>query len=393
MSPLKLLITLIAVLVVAAGSLFGWNTRKLQAQVVGLSEGYSLSMPVKLKVSEYYMKHGVMPDNNADIGMATARNVLAASGRRIAVNRGGVLDIDFDNKPGSGSLQFTPRLSSVTGALMWQCTSDSIAPDVLDKLKPACDFLPATPASRLMNGIASGDLATVNSLLSQGVKPDVVVAGNTPLMLAARVGDLSMVRRLLAAGAMIDNASVNTERRSPLMVAVTSNQPQIVAELLSHGASVTRQDHRGLTAMDHAVATDERLGGERYVLMISASLNPYFSGEEQVDLRLLLGSVNELGWPELVAGTPMYLVAQQFNCSTVLLEHLKTKPSYRQALHAHFAMLIERCDVSQVSAVLGSHADLDVLQSYASEKHLDRAVRLGCADVVKVMIAQRNLLA
>lgn len=420
----KLLILLLAMAVAGIGAYQSWVARQLYVQAALLSEGFTLTLPIKSLVTDYFLKNGVMPHENAAVGLQTPTSIFGTSVKRVAINRGGVLTVDYEDKIGAQAMTFTPEVSEVNGQVSWNCTSDSIARNILDKLKPSCDYLPATLSSQLMHAIANKDLALVDSLLSRGTSANAVVNGNTPLMLASKIGELSVVKRLLSEGADVDNSVLNAERRTPLMVAVSSNHPEIVAELLSRGASIERKDFRGLTAMDHALNADSRLGGERFVLMISATQNTRFAGkpagasrtdlsaEKRRDealrdlyaefqqagkschiqrLSSLLRAENELSTPELIAGVPMKEHIRKPACSTVLMEHIKTKSIYQKSLHAHFSQLVQRCDLSQAKATLYSHPALDVLRKYQGQVHLERAVRAGCADTVRMIVRTRQL--
>ena len=364
-----------------------------------------------------------MPHDNADAELPPAKSIFGTSVKRVAVNRGGVLIVDFDEKIGAKAMTFTPTVSPVSGLLSWNCTSDSINQAVLERLKPSCSYLPASRESKLMSAIANRDLAQVDVLLNQSAQPEAVVNGNTPLMLAAKIGDLPIVERLLAGGAHVDNAALNSERRTPLMVAITSNHSEVVALLLSHGASVTRKDYRGLTALDHAIATDRRLGGERFVLMVSARFNPQFAGipdvppvetvsDEERDAQLqtlysefrraagschvqrlssLLNAENDLQTPEQIQGKPISHYIKKPQCIDILSTHLRGKSSYKAALSAHFAEQVQRCNISAVEAAMRDHPELSVDQIYLGQSHLNRAVSSGCAAVVTLMVRNKNL--
>jgi ankyrin repeat protein len=406
-----------------AGALHSWHTRGLYVKAALLSEAFNLTSHVKLRVSDHYVKHGVMPHDNADAHLPPPKSIYGTSVKRVAINRGGVLIVDFDEQIGTQSMTFTPTVSPVSGLLSWNCTSDSIDVPILEKLKPNCSYMPITLESRLMKAIANKDLPLVEKQLVDGAQLEAVVNGNTPLMLAARIGELSIVDRLLESGAHVDNAALNSERRTPLMVAITSNHSEVVALLLSNGGSITRKDYRGLTAMDHAIATDRRLGGERFVLMISARFNPQFAGiptEKNVDevseierdlqlqslygeyrraarachvqrLTSLMLSEKDLQSPEIVQGKPLGWHIKKPQCKVALIDHLSDKKSYQSALHAHLAEAVHNCNIKQIESALNGNPNVDVHQVYRGLSHLNRAVSAGCAAVVRLMVRKKGL--
>lgn len=427
---MKLLIILLAMAAACGGALHSWHSRSLFVQAALLSEAFSVSAPVKLRVSDHYVQNGVMPHDNADAGLPPPKSIYGSSVKRVAINRGGVLIVDFDAEIGRQAMTFTPTVSTVSGMLGWHCTSDSIDRGVLERMKPSCSYLPATRESRLMHAIANRDAARVAALLDEGVAADTVVNGNTPLMLAAKIGELTVVDSLLAANASVDNATLNSERRTPLMVAITSNKPDVVGLLLARGASATRKDHRGMSALDHAVATDRRLGGERYTLLVSARFNPNFAGAgiagvsdgsstpdplaRETELAALydefrgaasdchvkrLGSLlraeGDLDAPEIVAGEPLANHIKKPACRSVLATHLLDKRSYRLARDARFRVAVDACESRNVDEMLRENPSIDVSRmrddAPGEATPFEQAVSAGCTSVASLMIRERNL--
>ncbi|NIR44148.1 MAG: ankyrin repeat domain-containing protein, partial [Gemmatimonadetes bacterium] len=68
---------------------------------------------------------------------------------------------------------------------------------------------------------------------------------------AASIGDLSAVKRLLAARA--DENSADEDGTTALMAAAFAGQAAVVRLLLDHGADADLQDEAGLTALMNAV--------------------------------------------------------------------------------------------------------------------------------------------
>ena len=420
---MKLLIIGLAMLGTAAGAVHSWHTRGLLVKAAMLSEGFNLTAQVKLRVADYYVQNGIMPSDNRDVELPPPKSLFGTAVKRVAISRGGVLLVDFDDRIGQQSMIFTPSISQVSGLLNWTCTSDSIDRAVLEKLNPSCAYQASTDASKLMHAIANKELDQVDVILAGGTNPDTVVNGNTPLMLAAKKGNTAIVNSLLDAGASIDNSALSSERRSPLMVAITSNNPEVVGLLLSKGASVTRKDYRGMSAMDHAVVTDRRLGGERFVLMVSARFNPEFAGigdlatqlvidEGAEEKRLqslyleylgaaqschvkrissLLFAEGELGSPEFVNGEPIATYIRKPVCVEVLKTHLLSKPSYLRAANANLAVKVEQCDAAGVARALAETSELDVTYPHAGKSAIDRAVSAGCYAVLQLMVREQNL--
>lgn len=89
---------------------------------------------------------------------------------------------------------------------------------------------------------------------SQGVQPDFRdEQGRTLLTLAARQGQLSAVRGLLAQGAHPDR--IGSQGRTPLGIAAWHGHELVVRELLFVGGDVNRVDARGQTPLHLAAQT------------------------------------------------------------------------------------------------------------------------------------------
>ncbi|QIK78709.1 ankyrin repeat domain-containing protein [Sphingomonas piscis] len=80
--------------------------------------------------------------------------------------------------------------------------------------------------------------------LAQGADPDLGGAeGDTPLIIASRIGFLGGAEQLIAYGAAVD--SRNRRGETPLIVAVQTRQPAIVKLLLENGADPDKKDNFG----------------------------------------------------------------------------------------------------------------------------------------------------
>ncbi len=118
---------------------------------------------------------------------------------------------------------------------------------------------------------AGGHAGIVRALLEHGADVDAATAasadrvpntcricawkpspgGFTPLMFAARSGDIATVRLLLDAGADIDAAT--DEYGTPLVIAAASGHEDLALDLLAAGADPRAGDENGVTALHHAL--------------------------------------------------------------------------------------------------------------------------------------------
>ena len=241
-------------------------------------------------------------------------------------------------------------------------------------------------------------------------------------MRAAKIGSLPIVERLLKAGAGVDQALPHDERQTPLMVAINSGNEQVVQLLLGHGASLTRTDYHGLTALDYAIAKDQELDGNRFVVQISARLNPQLAGalehsaltsdqllEQEMQLynyyhelrnaasdchvmriATLFEQENEFDAEALVDGLPLSYHTQKPRCSTSLTRYIGTKTVFQRAVQARFALAVRECDAHQMEAMFSENNSLHVNDSHGGITHLDRAVKSGCSDLVNILSRTKN---
>ena len=118
------------------------------------------------------------------------------------------------------------------------------------KSHPLPDFQPITYAVYGANRRVPGTLARLDPVdaSSEAASPG---GGFTPLMFAARAGDLDSARMLLAAGANVNETT--PKNGNALVIASASGHEALAILLLEHGADSNAVDARGVTALHYAV--------------------------------------------------------------------------------------------------------------------------------------------
>ena len=107
---------------------------------------------------------------------------------------------------------------------------------------------------QLMEAAKNGDNKQLMGLIDSGADVNSGdLAGNTPLICAAKYGHIECVRILLKKGASI-NSQCAIKRCNPLMWAADNGHTEIVKVLIDNGATLNAKDIYGWTALMKAVS-------------------------------------------------------------------------------------------------------------------------------------------
>ena len=135
-------------------------------------------------------------------------------------------------------------------------------------------FVPAPQAAEIHDAVAAGDRGRVEALLRADPALVRSPAGNRdaelPLHVAARAGNLEMLRLLVDAGAEVDGFDV--DESTPLHVAASARRADVVRFLIERGADVNRRDKNGGYGLSFALSGRDT-AIVRMVLQAGADLN------------------------------------------------------------------------------------------------------------------------
>ena len=128
--------------------------------------------------------------------------------------------------------------------------------------------------AQLFEATKAGDLLDVRASLEAGASLDALEEEMTPLMFAARAGNLGILTELLQEGAEVDSAT--SAGLTPLMIALRdSDIPATAITLLNAGADPTLTDGEGRTALDYATENGVMRRSGLYILLESLVSNPF----------------------------------------------------------------------------------------------------------------------
>lgn len=103
----------------------------------------------------------------------------------------------------------------------------------------------------LIDAVSNIDLISLNVLLSEGANIDTVDQnGNTPLMIAAKIGNPRIVKILLAHNPDLNKK--NSAGNTALMIASEHGQIFVVEQLIAKGADLNTKNVMGFTSLEIA---------------------------------------------------------------------------------------------------------------------------------------------
>lgn len=106
-------------------------------------------------------------------------------------------------------------------------------------------------ADNIIDAVNEIDIISLNVLLAEGAKVDTVdELGNTPLMLAAKIGNPRMLKIILAHKPNVDRR--NEDGNTALMIASEAGVQPVIEELIAHGADTTLKNSKGMSPSEIA---------------------------------------------------------------------------------------------------------------------------------------------
>lgn len=161
--------------------------------------------------------------------------------------------------------------------------------------------------SPLMRAARTGDLDALTALIDGGADPNLPDSGSgwTPLIHAIHKGEVQAVRVLLERG-VDPNRDAGSVR--PLTMAAADRDPAIVRLLLAHGADPRAGGPDGSTALTVAVSGGALTDIDR----------PLFGGCHAATVRALLAHDPTLRVPDTIAGREALWWARFHGCAEVL---------------------------------------------------------------------------
>lgn len=122
---IELMIVVMIVTVLAAVSIPAYTDYLLRSKV---SEGFLLSLPVRIAVSDFYAQQGRLPVDNQEAGVLPAPQLQGQYVSQIIIKNGDIAVQFHQEIHGILLLKPQTKQSYPYGSIFWQCMSDATSP-------------------------------------------------------------------------------------------------------------------------------------------------------------------------------------------------------------------------------------------------------------------------
>jgi uncharacterized protein len=270
--------------------------------------------------------------NTTDPGGETALTTAARTGvpaaMRVLLERGAEIDA---REPEYGQTALMIAVREDQDAAVEILIAAGASPNAQTRKGPIPRFVPPCKGT----GCGSEGVGINRGGLPDRGRRAEVKGGMTPLLYAARDGDLAAAQRLVEAGADVELGDGNDIR--PLLMAVLNNNLDVARYLISKGANVNADDFWGRTPLWAAVEyrnldmnnndqdspTDN--GVDRAPILefirelITAGANVNARTRELPPSRRWLYSLNDVSWVDFTGQTPFLRAALSADTTTMRL--------------------------------------------------------------------------
>jgi ankyrin repeat protein len=271
-------------------------------------------------------------DPGGETALMTAARTGAPAALRVLLERGATVDA---REPEFGQTALMIAVRENNDAAVQLLLEAGASPNVQTRKGPTPAFIPPCKGT----GCGSEGVG-----INRGGVPDrgrraEIKGGMTPLLYAARDGNVAAARRLIEAGADLELGDANSIR--PLLMSLLNNKLDVARLLLSKGANVNADDFWGRTPLWAAVEyrnldmnnndqdSPSDNGVDRAPILamikelIDAGANVNARTRELFPVRRWLYSLNDVSWVDFTGQTPFLRAALSADTATMrlLVEH------------------------------------------------------------------------
>jgi uncharacterized protein len=267
-------------------------------------------------------------DPGGETALMTAARTGAPAALRALLERGATVDAR-EPEFGQTALMIAVREHHETAVRI--LLDAGASPNVQTRKGPTPTFVPPCKGT----GCGSEGVGINRGGLPDRGRRAEIKGGMTPLLYAARDGNVAAARRLIDAGADLELGDANSIR--PLLMSLLNNNLEVGRLLLSKGANVNADDFWGRTPLWAAVEyrnldmnnndqdspTDNGVDRAPILVMITelidAGANVNARTRELFPVRRWLYSLNDVSWVDFTGQTPFLRAALSADTATMRL--------------------------------------------------------------------------
>ena len=219
-----------------------------------IREAIDLAKTVTGKAEAYYEDFRNLPISNKEAGLPFPNQITSENVKSVTI-QGNWISVKF-KKHLQKANKFAIRadFSKTTPIeIEWRCVTGNINPAFFEEVYPECMYTDSDVMADLMQAIHQKNITKIDEALDNGADINGQLHGDTPL-LAAIVRSSNrpdIAEHLLDNGADIEQGTSRYSQRTPLMVALTNSNREVVQLLIDKGADVNATDAKGKTVLQH----------------------------------------------------------------------------------------------------------------------------------------------
>ncbi|MEJ2142454.1 MAG: ankyrin repeat domain-containing protein [Gammaproteobacteria bacterium] len=214
-------------------------------------EAINLTRNVTDKVDAYFDDFRNLPISNKEAGLPSPNEITSENVKSVTIYGNRVMVKFKKHLPQGARFDLKADFSKTQPIkLEWRCIVENINKAFFEEVYPECMYTDSDVMEDLMQAIHQKDIAKIEVALDNGADINGELNGDTPLLMAiVRGGKVEVIEYLLDNDADIEQGTSYYSERTPLMVALTNSNKEVVTLLVERGADVNATDKNGKTIL------------------------------------------------------------------------------------------------------------------------------------------------
>lgn len=244
----------LGVFVIYQLSTYETEVEQQELTVEHVREAIGLTKTVTSKVEEYFDDFRNLPISNKEAGVPFPHEITSENVKSVTIYGSRVMVKFKRHLPKGARFDLQADFSKTQPIkLEWRCIMENIDKAFFEEVYPECMYTDSDVMDDLMRAIHQKNIDKIGEALDNGADINEQLHGDTPLI-AAVVRSSSrpeIIEYLLDNGADIEQGTSYYSHRTPLMVALTNSNREVVQLLVKKGADVNATDAKGKTVLQH----------------------------------------------------------------------------------------------------------------------------------------------